>query len=202
MVNMGISMLSLISLETIDKIFEARSSSKLKSKHKSLYINCLFKHFRGLEATEVNALAFSFNKKDIPNFEKYESQFIVLHEVKVVYITEKEVDFLNVWGEHIDRTLLKAQTENGFNNPIYETMERELKQNQSLIGLIGMKQRLNPQQVHDYIEIFVKEQEAMNTKYRDISECTKHFIYWIPSNVKKEDVKISVVKSNSKLIGM
>ena len=195
---MGISMLSLISLETIEKIFHEKPSLALRSKHKSLYINCLSKHFKGLEATVENASAFVFKKSDIPSFEKYELQFQVLDVAKIVKISNDSIEFINLWGEHIDRSLLKE----GSNNPIYDSMEHELKQNQSLISLIGMKQRLNPQQVHDYIEIFVKEQEAMNTKYRDISECTKHFIYWMPSNIKKDDVKISVVKSNSKLIGM
>jgi len=83
-----------------------------------------------------------------------------------------------------------------------EDMRDDIIQNKSAIDVLGMKHNVTPNRISNMMDIFIKEQQAVGTKYNDIGEVSKHFIYWFSSNLNKIDVKNESVKSKGKIIGL
>ena len=197
-------MLNLITLQVIDKIFSMESAEELSNRAKSLYINCLMHHFRGKAATVTNATAFDLFKVDIRNWHSFESLFVELYKSDLVVISNDRVTFNNVWGQLIDRTKLdKVSPEmyvgavevNGVDN--YLT---ELLTNQSLYEMICMRHKIKREQFESLAALFAKEQKAFGKKYMSLADCTRHFAYWIPTNLGKPPIG-NHVKSSSTLLG-
>ena len=99
-------MLTVINLYTIDKIFE-EAESKITPLAKMLYINCIIHHFRDKKPTVASAVAFDLFMNDIPDYKRYEKLFEELHKGGLVIIGDTRVSFPNLWGKHIDRSMLE-----------------------------------------------------------------------------------------------
>jgi hypothetical protein len=76
----------------------------------------------------------------------------------------------------------------------------DLRTNEHLVQLCGMKYRLSAYQVKALVEIFINEQLTFGKMYRSNGECIKHCTYWIGSNVDKAPKE--AVKSNGKILGL
>jgi hypothetical protein len=197
------TMLSIITLETIDKIFSERFECKVQPMSKILYINCLMGHFKNLEANEKNAIAFELFYSDIKGYETWKNNFTELHKAKATTLTPQFIIFNNLWGRYIDRSSFNEK-----GTAIYESQlktadhfKQELLGNQTMFEVTGMKHKLSKESMVQLIDLFVKEQEAISTKYENASECTRHFIYWARSNGSKLQTMPDVVKSTGKILG-
>jgi hypothetical protein len=78
----------------------------------------------------------------------------------------------------------------------------ELKQNTSMIDVVGMKNKLSRNQVLKMVDIFLLEQDATQTSYKDLGELSKHFIYWVNLNLGKIQMENEVIKSKGKILGL
>lgn len=193
-------MLDLITLNVVEKIFEIEKG--LSSMSKSLYTNCLIKHFKGKDAVAENATSFEIKINGIPQFHKWQKYFLELKNVGIVTITQNAIVFENKWGQLIDRQKLGVSNvgPNAMNSAI--NFEEGLKANQSMVDVIGMKNKLTKNQILGLIRIFVLEQDATETLYKDLGEISKHFIYWVNTNKNNIDLSIDTVRSNAKILGL
>jgi hypothetical protein len=199
-------MLKVINLYVIDKIFE-ESEIKLSSKAKMLYINCLTHHFKNKTATVANAVAFEMFEEDFGDFDKYKVLMQELHRAGLIEIGVNRIAFHNTWGKHIDRTQLEkvSPTEYvaGFSFNGIDSFEKDLTNNTQIIELSRMKYGISQENVVKLMELFIKEQKTFDKKYSGLSDCVKHFTYWLPSQIKqipKEQAKS--VKSQGKILGI
>ena len=196
-------MLTIINLYVINKIFTEDAEVGLTPLAKMLYINCLTHYFKDKTPSVANAIAFDILITDIKRYESFQNCFNELDRAGLVAITFDRVSFTNAWGRHIDRSkLINVNVNNyvgGFTFTSPEDFKKELIGNRGLIELAGMKHKLNERQVESLVIMFVKEQTTLQKKYINLADCTKHFIYWIPSNLDKAPKES--VKSTSKLLG-
>ena len=195
-----LKMIDLITLNVVDQIFN--SCEKVKPLSKLLYINCLTKKFKELDATAENATSFEFSKNEIPKYHKWETNFIDLQLAGLVTITIDTIVFNNTWGQLIDRSKFGGTKVGISTMNSALKFEEELVNNTSMLDVIGMKNKLNKNQVLSLIKIFVLEQDATQSMYRDLGECSKHFIYWVNTNIDKIDIVQDTAKSKSKILGL
>lgn len=197
-------MLKVITLFTIDKIFSIQTEQKVTALAKMLYISCLTQHFKTKEATVANAFSFEMFKNDIPNYNNYEQLFQQLHKAELVVICFDRVCFNNVWGQHIDRSILSAVNPQNFIGAISinvaDHYTEELLKNTSIYEMLSIKYKISAKQIDQLIELFVKEQVAFQKKYTSLSDCARHLTFWIPHNIGKANTT-ETVKSKSKLLG-
>jgi hypothetical protein len=195
-------MLEVINLYVIDKIFE-NAKEKVSPMAKMLYINCLTYHFKELKATTMNAYAFSILKENIPSYNRYHKLFEELQTSGLVILNYDEIYFNNTWGLYINRDMLDIVSEDkkaiGFEPKTISEFVEEMKCSVSLKELCCVKNKLNVRQIDYLIVLFFKEQVAIGKNYVNYSDCAKHFINWIPSNIAKAPTEL--VKSKSKLLG-
>lgn len=191
-----------ITLTVIDKIFTEKSEKELRPLTKILYINVLTHHFKNLEANEKNLSAFDMFSDKL-QYSKFETNYKELHEARLITIGQTFITFNNVWGSYIDRSSLneikKATYESSMKTA--EFFKEEMLKNQSMFEVIGMKHKLTRITLLKMIEIFITEQKAIQNKYENASEVTKHFIHWSGSYASKIHTTPEVVKSNNKIIG-
>jgi hypothetical protein len=195
-------MLTVINLYTIDRIFE-EAEVKITPLAKMLYINCLMHHFRDKKPTVTSAVAFDLFMNDIPDYKRYEKLFEELHKGGLVIIGDTRVSFNNLWGRHIDRSMLeKVSAEEyvaGFQFKLASGFKDEMLKNGALTDVIKMKNGISQKQYEELLELFIKEQDAYDKKYSGYTDCVKHFSYWIPFNIKKSQSE--TIKSGSKILG-
>jgi hypothetical protein len=127
-------MLTLLNLQVFDTIFETRAEHKLSSMSKSLYINCLFGYFKGKEVNEKNSIAFEIFINDIKNYSKWQKNFQELHKAKLIKIENDRINFINHWGQFIERA--KLSTEKLFVKTDVNSFYEQLINNKSLMDLI------------------------------------------------------------------
>ena len=77
--------------------------------------------------------------------------------------------------------------------------KEQLLQNQQMIELVCMKNKVSRMTATKMIDMFVLEQEAIKTKYDNLSDCIKHFINWSNGNASKMGNGSS---SQSKILGL
>jgi len=194
-------MYRLLTFEVINRIFTDFAKINVSSMSRLLYLNCLMHHFNGKDATDENAMAFEMFEEDIYNYSKWKKNFQELHKAGVITITEKMILFNNTWGQFIDRTQLVRKS-SLLPMKTAEELREDLIQNKSAIDVLGMKHNVTPNRISNMMDIFIKEQQAVGTKYNDSGEVSKHFIYWFSSNLNKIEVKNETVKSKGKIIGL
>lgn len=197
-----ISMLHIINLYVIDKIFE-EAIEKVGAYAKMLYINCLTHHFKNKPAKITSIIAFELFHSDIANYIKYQHLFIELHKADLVSITEISIKFNNVWSKHIDLSKLDKVNPDeyvaGFQFESISRFKEDLLNNTNLIELSMMKNKLSKEQSKKLIELFILEQETYDKKYSSLSDCIKHCSYYLSMNSAK--VPKDVVKSSGKILG-
>jgi hypothetical protein len=196
-------MLKVINLFTVDKIFTEVATKKLSTNAKMLYLNCLTHYFKDKKPTVVNAVTFDLFKNDIPNYENYQRLFEELHTAELVILRHDAVSFLNTWGKYIDRTQLEKVTADtyvaGFKFQGVNAFIEEMRKSQTLHELCQMKHKISLRQLEMLLDLFYREQISIEKKYNGYTDCAKHFINWIPTNVSK--VPQESIKSKSKLLG-
>jgi hypothetical protein len=195
-------MLKLINLFIIDTIINKVAKVKLSAKSQMIYINCLIHHFKDLEATESNSVAFHLFEEDFGDYLKFKTNIQELHKAGLVMITSSNITFINLWATLIDKTLYDKEyvtSENAYSLKDVKAYEKELFESEQLIELSMMKYKLSKTQAHRLIELFVKEQQAFQKKYNTFSDCIKHCTYWIGMNHHKS-AKETVI-SNNKMLG-
>ena len=193
-------MLDLITLQVIENIFD--STNKVQALSKSLYINCIIKHFKYKDATIENAMGFEMKVSEIPNYQKFHQNFLDLHQAQIVQCDANAIVFLNKWGQLIDRTKLNGVQVGSVMMKNVKEYEDELIANTSMIDVICMKNRMSKSQVVSLIKIFLLEQDATQAVHRDSSDIAKHFIYWVGTNLDKIDLSTEIVRSKSKILGL
>lgn len=175
-------MLKLITLHTIDEIFK-EVQCPLGALEKMLYLNCIVHHFRNLEPTSSNSVAFDIPTTEIPNYTTYERQFKELEKAGLVEVNPFSIHFINHWGAKIDRTQLR-QTKSGFMGDLpvenAEQLKKELVENEYMYELMAMKHKFSREDYIRLIDMFIAEQMAVSKKYANLNDCFKHFMFWIP----------------------
>jgi hypothetical protein len=192
-------MLTLLNLQVFDTIFETRAEHKLSSMSKSLYINCLFGYFKGKEVNEKNSIAFEIFINDIKNYSKWQKNFQELHKAKLIKIENDRINFINHWGQFIERA--KLSTEKLFVKTDVNSFYEQLINNKSLMDLICMKHKISYQKAIELVELFIQEQNAVLNKYYNESECSKHFINWTNTYISKNKPTSEKVISKGKILG-
>jgi hypothetical protein len=196
-------MLTIINLFVIDKIFNEVATKKLSIQSMMIYINCLTYHFKEKKASVINSYAFDIFKNDIPNYKKYQIVFEELHKAELVMIREDAISFLNCWGKYIDHSLLEKVDAYtyvaGYNPQGVDAFAQEMQKSVQLKELCCMKQKVTMAQCDLLLDMFIKEQKSIQKTYSGYTDCSKHFINWIPANIDK--VPKEVVKSKNKLLG-
>lgn len=187
---------SIITLETLEQIFEL-ASSELGSQEKSLYINCIYAHFKDKYISQDNLEQFTISIKDVKNYSKWKIIFMKLSKSGLITIDDNDILFHDKWNLFIDNKHIKIEDKIN-----HDAIEQQLLNNRSMIEVVAMKNNLSIDEIHHLIKIFVKEQEATETKHKHIGDYSKHFIYWVKINKNNIEVKQgSSVKSNGKLLG-
>jgi hypothetical protein len=197
-------MLTVISLYVIDKIFSG-TNGKLSTKAKMLYINCLTYHFREMEPTVSNAIAFNLKNVNIPNYEKHQPAFVELFKNDLVELSNDRVYFNNLWGKHIDWRQLKKQSPEeyvaGFTFSSATSFKEEMLSSTKMKELQMMRYKISEVQIDALISLFTQEQDTFEKKYNSFGECVKHFTYWIKNNIVKVPIG-TVVKSKGRILGL
>ena len=198
------TILDLITLNTLEQIFQERAAHKISPEAKTLYQNCLIFHFKSKKINEKNLMSFHIFKGDVKNYYKWENTFKELENAKLITIHIQTIELHNNWGQFIDKKQLIISQEQNLLESTLKTADyffEQLNQNQSLIDVTGMKHRIKKEIVIQMIELFVSEQKAIGTKYAKVEECNKHFMNWVTYNIPNNEIKQDIVKSTSKILG-
>lgn len=188
---------SLISFQTLKEIFDL-SKVELTSQEKSLYINCIYAHFKDKLISKENLDEFKINIKDVKNYSRWKLSFQILNDSGLIEISKDQILFYDKWNMFIDNKHIKIEEKINHTN-----IEEQLLNNKSMIEVVAMKNRISIDQINSLIKIFIKEQEATETKHKDIGDYSKHFIYWVKLNINLiEKEQNTSVKSKSKLLGL
>jgi len=193
-------MLKVINLYVIDQIFQG-SDKKLSANEQMLYINILMHHFREKESTEVNAVQFEYFYEAIA-FDRFSASFHGLHQAGLVDVRSDRVVFNNLWGQHIDRTLLDQPDENYDGEGHFHFAQRfrdEIEGSRSMLEHCAMRYRIDKAKYLELVGLFVGEQTAILKKYSNYSDCVGHFSKWVKYNVATAESK--TVKSTGKRLG-
>ena len=179
-------MLDLITLNTIDKVFIERDCKTLSVSSQYLYIRCLMYHFKNKKPNVKNQESFDLLFNDIPKYRTWENNFKALQTKGLVTVTDNSIHFVNVWGQYIDRKMLKenAPENSKKEKDLYVEYEKEILMNSTLLEMCCMKQKLSLNKIKRLLKDFITEQKAFNNTYGDSSECGKHFHYWLNNNSK------------------
>lgn len=181
-------MLRVITLHTIQQIFQTEATQQVSAMAQMAYIRCLTHYFADLPANRENCVAFTLRFAQMNNGPRSRKYFEELAQAGLVTLTDKTVEFLPVWHRHIDRSKLDPT----------DVMERvgimtgarpaedyrnDIENNQSFKDLIGMKHGISEQdleaRVKPLIDEFLKEQQAKHKVYYNPTEAIGHCISWI-----------------------
>lgn len=194
------TMLSAFTLLVIERIFAQESKTKLGAATQMLYINCLTNRFKKLDCIEANSHQFEMFESEFPNYSLWHPKLVELHRAGLINISGKTIIFINVWGKYIDRSVYEKRELNiGFETKTAKDFKETLINNQSIIELCGLKHHSTPKQTNQLIEVFLYEQNALETKYLDEGALKKHFLNWFPKNIERtREIRVS---SQTKLLG-
>lgn len=161
-------------------------------------------YFKDKENTKHNAMTFEILCSDIPNFENFKKEFEYLHRAGLVVLSDTKVEFLCHWNKYIDRTMLER---NDYKAGIvfkYASEYKEMiKNNHTLLNAIMSKNNISKTQLLPMLDLFCQEQDGVEKKYDQYSDCSKHFLNWVRTNMDKLPKESTVtVKSKSKILGM
>jgi hypothetical protein len=184
----------------LERIFAQESQAKLGASTQMLYINCLTNRFKKLECLEVNSQQFEMFESDFPNYNFWYPKLVELHRAGLINIAGKSIVFKNVWGKYIDKSVYdKKEINIGFDIKTAKDFKESLINNQAIIDLCALKHNSTPKQTNHLIEIFLFEQNALETKYLDEGALKKHFLNWFPKNIERtREIRVA---SQTKLLG-
>lgn len=190
-------MLKIITLHTINEVFK-QAQSPVYANAKMVYISCLIHHFGALEPSESNAMEFALSVDEV-QLPRYAASFDELHRAGLVRIEKDEVVFINLWGQHIDRTLLTAENDSEGSFHKITKFSEQLYGNTSLEEFIRRAYKLSEHQYNMALDEFCAEQDATQRVYHHIREVYGHFKNWCKYNLDKPTH--TSAKSTGKLLG-
>lgn len=197
-------MLQVISLHTINKIFEIESFQEVSAMARFAYITILNYYFEGMEPSIENNVGFTIHRDNIPNPDsKY---FGELEEAGLIVIDrdKSQINVLNKWGNHINKSLLSKPTPEEYlarqANKSVVDFENYLLTSVSVFDLFGMRYKLSPDKITEMIKDFIAEKKAANTRYYSESECATHCINWF--NKRMQNVPKNQQKGSGKILGL
>lgn len=188
-------MLKLISLYTIDKIFEQEAIVKISPKSKVAYMQCLIKHFGELEPKLSSLQAFSFekniiNQRSLPLFSELEMAGLVIIETD-------QITFVNHWHKYIDKTKLEKVKPHEYlgmvNYKKAEDYRETLLSHQGFSEIAQMQCKISAEKVIELINLFFKEQGAHEESYASYQAASRHCL----SYIRKQYPTAHSYKSNS-----
>ena len=196
-------MIKLFNLLVIDNIFkhEVKNPSRLTHTCRVIYINCLTHHFKNLEPSILNSMGFELSFEDYPKLKKFLPEWRILESEGLVSIYSNGIGFKRVWANYIDTRYLETIPPINYigamelqqNNDI----KKQLLENEQLVELCAMKYKVAKDLYPKMVDLFLTEQIAFGKKYVSISDCIKHFSFWIPHNLNA----LNVEKKKPKLLG-
>lgn len=196
-------MLKVINLYVIDKILSSVSNKKLSAQSKMVYINCLIKHFKELEPSNDNAMAFQMFESEFRDYDKFRENIQELHRAGLVTINSKFISFNNFWGPYIDRKLLlhTDSTKPDHKWPKHATeLKDDLLSASLVIELVKKRHKLSEERAKSLMLAFIEEKESFGIVYHSLAEFKKHCVSWIRVNCDKTPKEI--VKTDAKILGM
>ncbi len=179
-------MLKLISLHTINSIFNLDSLISLTAKAKVAYIQCLTYHFEDLEPKIVNLQGFDLHKRVIN--QKSIVYFQELEKAGLVKINDTTITFVNHWHKYIDKSQLeKVKAHEYLGLMDYKKAidyKDELLNNQTFCELIQMEFKINAEKVVYLVNRFFNEQNAVEQSYANYQSASRHCLSWIRKEMK------------------
>ena len=156
---------------------------------KMVYINCLTHYFGDKEASVENAMDFKLYFSQNPKLINFTSAFLELADCGLVDLKSGDyIHFFNVWYEFLEKDKLNKinpVSYVGLTITSIEEVKAELKENQHLYEIMGMKYRLNKEKYEYLIDLFVMQQLAFKKTYHNRTDLVKHFSFWIPHNINQ-----------------
>lgn len=180
-------MLRIITLHTIQQIFETEAQAEVGPMAQLAYIRCLTHHFQDLPATRENCVAFTLRFAQMNNGQKSKKYFQELEKAGLVKLTDKTVEFPAIWHRHIEwGKLSQADLETRLmakSGQSPDDFKAELLKNQTFFDIVGMRHGIKPEdapkKIAVLIEEFTKEQLATGNKYYNFHEFSRHCLGWI-----------------------
>lgn len=180
-------MLKVISLHTIQKIFEYEVLKPVSALSKLSYINTLIFYFEGKEATVDNCKAFEIPINQVKNPNKTMKYYIELQEAGLVKINDTTISFPNKWFKYIDKNLLDKVTPQEYVGMVGAKSITEFEQNLlkggSAFELLGMRHKLSTQRITELIREFILEQKTKESVYYSDADVAKHCINWFNKRI-------------------
>lgn len=200
-------MLNIITLFTIDKIFETAKQKqvKLSAKSKMLYINFLTHHFKDKPPLVVNAHAFSIKKNSF-KIEMFTNEIQQLTNAGLIEQRLEEIHFPNLWGMYIDRTKLKIQTQSdGENLNTINAFAQELRTSSKIKDYLMRALKLSEKHYQEFLEEFIAEQAFTEKEYFNEQSAKTHFTNWLKSKLKDlpehRQTNRTQIPSSNKILG-
>ena len=197
-------MLKVITLYTIQKIFELEATDTVSQMTKLVYINTLMHYFEDKEATTANCGTFEILKADIKNPTRTMKYFYELENACLVVIGENTISFENKWYKYIDKSKLdKISPEEHVAMASAmpgKSFEKDLLGNVNAFDLLGMRHKLSPERISELIKEFIMESAAKNKTYYNAGDCANHCINWF--NKKMQFAPKNPQKGTGKILGM
>jgi hypothetical protein len=179
-------MLKLISLYTINSIFNLDSLIILSAKAKIAYIQCLTYHFEDLEPKIVNLQGFELNKRVIN--QKSLVYFQELDKAGLVKLNDNTITFINHWHKYIDKSQLeKVKAHEYLGLMDYKKAidyQEELLNNQTFSELLQMEFKIDKDKVVYLVNRFFNEQNAVEQSYANYQSASRHCLSWIRKEMK------------------
>lgn len=192
-------MLKHFNLFVIDKIFTVEAATRISAASKSLYVNCLIHHFKDKKPIATETVSFKIYIAEIPKYETFKLFFEELQLAKLVVISELEITFLSVWRNYLDKSITKMDANvyvGAVSKPSIKEFVDVLKTAHELHELIQSKYSINNKKCLALLDIFLKEQIALNKTYNDKDDCFKHFLYWTQYNLNRLSDEKKLVGNN------
>ena len=191
------TVLSLFSLEVIEKIFEDKWVS---FKAKALYVNCLTHWFRKMNFQERELGEFYLFTSEIKNYDKWSSNFDELVLNGLLEFKNNKIIFYPVWSNFLDSEMIAYFSKE--KQPSFEKFYQQMKSSEEMINLITYKTKLSKDVILQKMELFYFEQKALDMTYKDEQEFKRHFYNWVNHQANSEIIPIKQDANSIKILGL
>jgi hypothetical protein len=191
------TVLSLFSLEVIEKIFE---NKKVSFKAKALYLNCLTYWFGKMNFEERNLGEFYLYTSEIKNYDKWSSNFDELVLSGLLEFKSNKIIFYAAWSNFLDAEMIIYFSKD--KEPSFEKFYQQMKSSEEMINLITYKTRLPKDVILQKMELFYFEQKGLDTSYKDEQEFKRHFYNWVNHQANSEIIPIKQDANSIKILGL
>ena len=146
-------------------------------------------------------MGFELTFDDNPKLNQFMNEFKNLEDAGLVNIYSNGIAFKRVWANYIDTRYLETMPPINYIGAMEMQENNDLRNqfmnNDSLKELCAMKYKMSKELFPRMVDLFLTEQIAFGKKYTSVSDCIKHFTFWLPRNVNA----VNVEKKKPKLLG-